>query len=141
MKDKPLTVKQKKFVKAYVKNDGNGTKAALETYNTVDERTASAISSENLSKPNIRNAVEQSFIKHQITIDDAIAPIAKAMKAKRTYYAEGVKIETDDDDLEMQLKGSDRYLKFMGADKGEAQVPAAVHFHQHIEGKKGDYDF
>ena len=38
-----LTTKQKKFVKAYVANDGNGTKAALESYNITKPEVANAI--------------------------------------------------------------------------------------------------
>lgn len=117
---KGLTIKQKKFVKAYVANDGNGTKAALETYDTKDYHTAHSIAVENLQKPAIRDAVEQSLIKHEITVDDAIAPIAKALKAKVSVTIDGQRVVTDYDDLEMQLKGSDRYMKLVGAhDKQE----------------------
>ena len=121
-KPKKLTVKQTKFVKAYVANDGNGTQAALSVYNTTDLDTARAIGSENLAKPSIRDAVDKALELHGITINDAVEPIAKALKAKRTYYVDGVKIVTDDDDLDMQLKGSDRALKLMGTEQ-KGQVP------------------
>src|SRR5262245_3638589 len=47
-----LTVKQAKFVKAYIET-GNGTQAALTAYETTDARTAHAIAAENLRKPAI----------------------------------------------------------------------------------------
>jgi hypothetical protein len=52
-----LTPKQKVFVKEYIDNRGNGTKAALVAYGSeersITERTAAAVASENLTKPNI----------------------------------------------------------------------------------------
>lgn len=47
-----LTPKQDKFLKSYLET-GNGTKAALEAYDTTDYKTAGAIASENLKKPSI----------------------------------------------------------------------------------------
>lgn len=120
---KALTIKQKKFVKEYVANDGNGTKAALKVYDTTDSDTARAISSENLAKPAIRDAVNKSLEQYGITVDDAVAPIAKALKAKHMLKVEGEVINTGVDDLEMQLKGSDRYFKLVGVnDDSKASV-------------------
>lgn len=48
-----LTVKQRRFVKAYVET-GNGTEAAMQAYDTEDRHTAHAIASENLKKKSIR---------------------------------------------------------------------------------------
>lgn len=128
MAEKKLTIKQTKFVKEYVKNDGNGTKAALAVYDTTDADTARAISSENLAKPAIRDAVDAALNKHGITMDDAVAPIAKALKAKKVFYVDGVKIVSGDDDLEMQLKGSDRALKLMGAGNKEDAGGNTINF-------------
>lgn len=52
-----LTIKQRKFIKAYIKNAGNGTKSALETYDTKDYFVANDIASSNLQKPSIRNEI------------------------------------------------------------------------------------
>lgn len=49
---KELTPKQDKFLKRYLET-GNGTRAALEAYDTDDYKTAGAIASENLKKPSI----------------------------------------------------------------------------------------
>ena len=48
-KKKKATFKQKKFVEKYLEH-GNGTRAALEVYNTDDENSASSIATENLQK-------------------------------------------------------------------------------------------
>ena len=51
-----LTVKQRRFVREYVRT-GNGTAAALVAYETTDARTAHAIATENLHKPAVHEAV------------------------------------------------------------------------------------
>jgi phage terminase small subunit len=110
-----LTPKQAKFVEGIAKGKKQY-QAALDAYDTTDERVATAIATENLSKPSIRQALEPIFEKHNINIDSAIAPIGKALTAtkvvihgnKEDAFAEVV------EDLDMQLKGSDRALKLMG---------------------------
>lgn len=56
-----MTIKQKLFVKKYLENGGNGTQAALAVYDTDDSNVAAAISSENLRKPNIQQAIKQAL--------------------------------------------------------------------------------
>jgi phage terminase small subunit len=92
-----LTVKQAKFVKA--KAEGKtGVEAAMIAYDTTDVRTAAAISSENLTKPNIQEVLNNAMEKAGITVEAAIAPIGEALR---------------NDELDMRLKGSDRALKLM----------------------------
>lgn len=100
MADKPkkLTIKQAKFVKAYVDNDGNGTKAALQTYDVKNENSAHAIASENLQKPTIQEAIDNAMVKLNITPELTIAPVAEALIHE---------------DLDMRLKGHDRAVKLM----------------------------
>lgn len=57
-----LTPKQEKFVKEYL-DSGNGTKAALEVYDTNNPRVAASIASENLTKPNIQKYLEDIAVK------------------------------------------------------------------------------
>lgn len=57
-----LTPKQEKFVKEYL-DSGNGTQSALKVYDTDNPRTAAAIASENLTKPNIQKYLEDIAIK------------------------------------------------------------------------------
>lgn len=116
---KGLTIKQKKFVKAYVENDGNGTKAALQVYNTTSEDVARSMSAENLAKPSIRDAVDAALIKHGITIEIATQPIADGLHATKTIptsdgFVEGI-------DHGTRLKASGMALKLLGADQKEPQ--------------------
>jgi phage terminase small subunit len=65
---KPLTHKQKIFVKEYVDNGGNGTKAAEKAYGVTTNGSARQIASENLTKPNIIMALGQ----HNDLVESAI---------------------------------------------------------------------
>jgi len=55
-----LTKKQKDFITEYLET-GNGTQAALKAYDTTNPRVAAAIASENLTKPNVKNAIEEAL--------------------------------------------------------------------------------
>lgn len=69
-----LTPKQKAFVREYKKNGGNGTKAAIKA--GYSENTADVIATENLRKPNIREALVQEEKKlqekYEYTLDDMV---------------------------------------------------------------------
>jgi len=56
--DKPLTLKQKGFVKDYVAT-GNKARAVMNHYNTNDVSVASQIGTENTRKPHIQRAIAQ----------------------------------------------------------------------------------
>ena len=58
-----LTPKQKAFIREYKTNGGNGTQAAIKA--GYSENTARAISSENLTKPYIREALAEHEAKLQ----------------------------------------------------------------------------
>lgn len=69
-----LTPKQKAFVREYKANGGNGTQAAINA--GYSEESARAISSENLTKPYIQEALKQEEKKlqekYEYTIDDMV---------------------------------------------------------------------
>lgn len=69
-----LTPKQKAFVREYKANGGNGTQAAIKA--GYSEDSARAISSENLTKPDIQEALKQEEKKlqekYEYTIDDMV---------------------------------------------------------------------
>lgn len=56
-----MTLKQTKFVKEYLTNGGNGTKAALAVYGTKDSHTAHQIAYENLRKPAVIQELRRSL--------------------------------------------------------------------------------
>lgn len=117
-KPKKLTIKQKKFVKAYVANDGNGVRAAQDAYNVKSYSAANSISGENLQKPAVREAIEASLEKHGITMDAAIKPIADGLQASKELEVNG-KVVATQVDHSIRLKASSMALKLMGAEKSE----------------------
>lgn len=110
MANKPrnLTVKQKKFVKEYVATDGNGQKAAKAAYDVKSDSVARTVASENLTKPNIKEAIEAALIQHGITIEAATKPIADGLYAFK---------DDDQPDHSVRLKASGMALKLLGADQ------------------------
>lgn len=56
-----LTYKQKLFIKEYAKNKGNGTVAAMKSYNVNNKVTAGAVAYELLNKPQIQQAIEKNL--------------------------------------------------------------------------------
>ena len=73
MAEKKLTVKQAKFVKEYVK-EGNGAKAVKEAYGVTDNNTAAVMANENLSKPNIQQALLRAAERMGITEEKIMQP-------------------------------------------------------------------
>lgn len=69
-----LTPKQKAFVREYKANGGNGTQAAIKA--GYSEKTARKIASENVTKPDIKEALAQEEKKlqekYEYTIDDMV---------------------------------------------------------------------
>ncbi len=61
-----LTKKQKGFISDFVET-GNASLAARQNYDVIDEATARSIGSENLTKPNIKQAVSEALAVHEIT--------------------------------------------------------------------------
>jgi phage terminase small subunit len=126
IKPKKLTVKQTKFVKAYVASDGNGQEAAKAVYDVKTDGVARSIASENLTKPNIKDAIEKALIKHNITIDAALAPIADGLTATKEQYTEHGVVETKDHST--RLKASGMALKLMGAEKTDEGKGNIINF-------------
>ena len=82
-----MTLKQKLFIKNFVNNGGNGTQAALAAYDTADPSVAKVIGSENLTKPNIREAIEEALRSKGLSLDvitDNIGHLATARPDKVT---------------------------------------------------------
>lgn len=81
-----MTIKQKLFVKKYLET-GNGTQAALEAYNTNDPNVAKVIASENLTKPNVKVALDEVLRSQGLTLDvltKNIGGLANTIPAKVT---------------------------------------------------------
>jgi hypothetical protein len=53
-----LTKKQRGFIKEYIKPNTTGTSSAMKVYNCKNENVAKVIASENLTKPNVKSALQ-----------------------------------------------------------------------------------
>lgn len=133
-----LTPKQAKFVKAIAQGEP-GYKAAQIAYNVKDYNTASTISSENMQKPNIQEALQGEMSKQGFTLEQLVTPVMKALNAKKVVEVEGDYFVTEVDDLNMQLQGVKMASTFLQLGKGENN--GGVHFHNHTGEKKADYTF
>ena len=80
-----LTLKQQRFVEAYIRNGGNGSRAVIDAgYNTTSERSIRNMASENLPKPLIRLALEQSGYQDCGLIDTRAIQSARGLdRSKR----------------------------------------------------------
>lgn len=122
-----LTPKEILFIKGLAQGKTKR-HAAFDAYDAKTLETAGAIASETLRKPHVQAAYRAELEKQGITIESVVAPVAKALKAKKTYYIDGKKIETDDDDLEMQLKGHDRVMKILDVNKDKETQGNTINF-------------
>lgn len=138
-KPKKLTIKQKKFVKAYVANDGNGQEAVKAVYDVANDNVARNIASENLTKPNVKEAIELALIKHEITMDAAVKPIADGLKATKYFEANEDGTATGQPDHSVRLKASSMALKLMGAEKTEDKGGNTFIFSQNANFNSGKY--
>ncbi len=68
IKQRPLTIKQKKFTAEILKT-GNGTQSALKIYDCNNSNVAAAIASQNLRKLNISFEVEKALFNNNISED------------------------------------------------------------------------
>jgi hypothetical protein len=133
-----LTYKQAKFVKA--KAEGKtGVEAAMEAYDTTNYFTANAIAVENSQKPSIQQALHAEFQRQGITLERIVRPINDALDANKIVTSP---TEPDKEvaDHSIRLKASGMAAQFMGIGK-QTETPASIHFHQHVEEKKRQYEF
>lgn len=75
-----LTPQQNKFFASWLKS-GNGTKAALESYDTKDPKTASVIAAENLAK--LRNPMKTFLEANGIGISSLSKVLVDALEAEK----------------------------------------------------------
>ncbi len=99
-----MTLKQKLFVKKYIQNNGNGTQAVLETYDTTNPNVAGAISSENLRKPSIQKEIRQALEMKGLTPEVVV-------EALKTNLVAGVGVKAT---AETTNRAIDIYSKLTG---------------------------
>lgn len=83
-----MTLKQLRFIKEYLKNDGNGTKAALAVYGTKDAHTAHQIAYENLRKPVVIQELKRNLEKLGLSdefLDGSVREIIESGLANKEW--------------------------------------------------------
>lgn len=103
LKSPKLTIREIKLIKALVDGKSQGQAGMIAT-NATTRASGATLAGRMLKRVDVQEALAAAFEKHGITMDAAIAPIGKALT---------------DEDVEIQLKGSDRALKLMGIGKDE----------------------
>ncbi len=115
-KRRELTFKEQKLVQGVAMGKSQR-QAALEAYDVKNPETASAVASEALSKPNVRQALNDALERHGITIDKIIKPVADALEADRVMIV-GKKVYKTPDHA-IRLNASRTAAKFAGLEDNE----------------------
>lgn len=121
-----LTRKQSEFVAKYIET-GNATEAAHTAYDT-NRDVARSIGSENLTKPDIRRAIDEALKAHDITPDRWAKVLNGALEAEIEMIIEPGQTKTGPDHG-TRLKAVDLSAKLADAYPHE---PAARHEHRHL---------
>ena len=115
------TLKQRRFIKAYVQNGGNATQAAWVAYDTEDYDTAKSIGCENLTKPYIREEIDCLMEAAELSTKDSLRAIKDAFSATD---------KNDYPDHRMRLKAAVMLLKLRGAYSRDKTHQPQQHVHQ-----------
>lgn len=133
-----LTPKQAKYVKA--KAEGKtGVEAAMIAYDTKDYGVANAISGENLKKPSIQQAVQESMARQGLTVDQVVKPIVDGLKADKPSFVDKDGNEHGGGvDHSIRLKASGMALDLMGARK-QGDTNVNISFNQTVKNDKDEF--
>jgi len=121
-----LTRKQSAFVAKYVET-GNATEAGFAAYDT-NRDVARSIGSENLTKPDIRRAIDEALKAHDITPDRWAKVLDSALEAESEMIIGPGQTKTRSDHA-TRLKAVDLSAKLADAYPHE---PAPMHDHRHL---------
>lgn len=120
-KPRRLSVKQRKFVKGVIMGK-SGTQSALEAYNTDDVKVASVIASENLTKPSIRQAIEEALTGNDLSLHLVTGNL------KKLANSEPEKVSAD-----TVLKANVEILKLYGAYPGSKHLNIGVNINTKVK--------
>ena len=109
-----LTLKEKAIAKEYVHGEkpGNGTEAALKTYNVKNRKSAKSVGNIILNKPHVRREVERLLEEHDLTDDFAMQTLKEGLKATHVANYKGEAIQTDIPDHAVRHKYFQDLAKF-----------------------------
>lgn len=119
-----LTKKQRKFVNEYA-DTGNGTKAALKSYDTESEEVAAVIAVENLSKPKIRAELQNlgfdsnnaKRVVGEILDDGSVEPHNRLKAADLVFKVQGDFAPERHINLDIKVKSPETIKKALSFDE------------------------
>lgn len=132
-----LKPKEIKFIKAKAEGKTN-IAAAQEATGLTNPNSAAVEANRMLKRANVQDELVKVFKKHGLDLDIAVAPIAKALKARKAVFNENTKQYEVGDDVDMQLKGSDRLLRLMGV--GNQAGDVTINFINQSQEQRQVYD-
>jgi phage terminase small subunit len=139
-KVRPLTAKQRKFVKA--KAEGKTTTAAAQEAYGISYNSARALGSENMTKLSIQEAVNAELSRQGVTLEAIIKPITDGLTATKVIVMGKESADSFVDltpDHSVRLKASSMAAQFMGIGKQAEATPLSVHFHNHQAQETSEY--
>jgi phage terminase small subunit len=77
----PLTPRQRNFIKAWIENGGNGSKAYTAAYGSKNPQSASACASRLLDKAVIKDAIEGEFKEKGQEIRGVVRALSQSLNA------------------------------------------------------------
>lgn len=134
---KSLTVKERKLIKATAEGK-NQTEAGLAADPNRQPETARVWANETLQKPTVKQALELALEERGLTPRSVVDVVADGMSAERIVTSP-TEPDKEVPDHQTRLKAAGMAARFMGIDKQNDNSPQ-LHFHQHLESKKADYD-
>jgi|GEM_PF-5656278 Terminase small subunit. len=139
----PKTPKEKRFVKEYLANGGNGMQAVLKVYDVKDLNSASTIAAENLRKLTITDHMEKI---EGLRPQDLLLVLLEGLSAKKQVGAisgrgagEGTVDFVDVEDYAVRHKYLETALK-LGGHLRQQDGGNSVNFLQFIQNQKNDYN-
>jgi len=101
---------------------------ALKVYETKDPDVASAIASENLSKPKFQAVLAETFKKAGITPESMADVLREAMNAKKSASVQGMVFESDVADHSVRVTAVKAAASLMGVADDDGDGKSSVNF-------------
>ncbi len=131
VKRAPRTPKEKAFATEYIANGGNGTAAALKTYDVKNAKVASTLATENLSKLSIREHFENI---QGLRMSDRLLKLYEGMNADKETITGDMK-----PDFTNRYKFLELTFKLDGSLKNEDAAGPTTNYFQFVSEQKNNY--
>ncbi len=124
-KPKRLSLKQKSFCEEFVNNKGNGTEAAVKSYNVKTRGMAAVIAHNNLKKPRVIQEIENLMDDNDITDGYMMQKLKEGLESPVVSSYKGEATETGIPDQNIRHKFFQDAAKMKGWLKDDINVNTA----------------